>query len=700
MVSEKIMVPGLFPVQTTETEKGYTATVWNRTYTIDKAPLFSSIVSAGEEILASPMRVVCENNGKPIVLGDCLNFRMEQLSQKSITFAQTADLDEYFFGSSMTIYYDGCVKGDIKFSPKVGKKRGPNNVWSYPTEALCLNKCWLEIPLKKEYAKYYNVWPSCTGTYKEDKIVYPGFVKDDKIIYDEHQFSYNALGTIPEKNICFPFKHSIFVGGDDIGFSMFFESDEGWTPNDELHVIECHQQEDCLLLRIRFLDSEHPSWLEKDPWKGCLRHPIVFSFGMIATPVKPFPENQFDEKSFHDVGIKYQPNGIDWDYTFFKPLHNSNDNMNMIDRLKESGVNVVYIHEAWNDTQNGFILTDKSVERLKTLVDAGHERGIKVVPYMSGELGSFSPLLDSKYLNYRLLPPEIYFDDSRFTRNPMHNAIHICYNTELKQKFLDTARHLMDDFGADGVYLDGVYSVPACSNYLHGCGYKDKKGKLHPTFPIWNLREMTEELFEIVESRGGIIHTHTFNAFPAPLAAFTHRLWDGEPIQHNFAAGDFDEMPEHHLRCLYSGKALGVPVNMIAYHYPNKWSFKDTMAFTIALGILPKPQWHEDLRVISQVWKAYDSVPLANAPFYPYYKNDVKVSYDKVKISYFDYGKGILAIVANAKKCSSGKVDITFNNSFASATEKLSGENYTLQNGNTITVEFDGLDFKIFDLKK
>ena len=45
-------------------------TPYNRKYTLDGSPFLSSIVSAGEELLASPMRLVGLENGEEIVVSD------------------------------------------------------------------------------------------------------------------------------------------------------------------------------------------------------------------------------------------------------------------------------------------------------------------------------------------------------------------------------------------------------------------------------------------------------------------------------------------------------------------------------------------------------------------------------------------------------------------------------------------------------
>ena len=680
MAGDKILVPGLTPVQSTETEKGYVTSVWNRTYTIDKTPFFSSIVSGGEEMLASPMRFVCECNGKPLVVDNMVNLRLETSTEKSQTYAQTTDIGHFLLATGITVFYDGCVKANVKITPKTDQRWGEYG-YQWSKENLSFNKCWLEIPIKKEIAKFYNAFPQ-----------WENFIKDDVVINDRNAFELNHIDYVPEKNLAFPFKHSIFLGNDDKGLSVFFESSKGWALKDEDRAIEVFNQEDCVLIRVHFLDNEHEDWIEKDQWHGHFRHPIVFGFGIQATPVKPFPKNPYVEKSYHDIGIRYDRQGNS-EYTFFTPIPDANDDIPMIDKFVDAGVNTIYVHEAWNDFQNGFALTDKSIERLKVMIKTAHEKGMKLIPYMSRELASCSTDLDENFLVHRLLPPEIYHDDARFSRYPMQACIGTCYNSQTwKKKFLDMATRLVDEFGADGVYLDGTYMTWPCSNYLHGCGWKDKKGNFHKTFPVWNLRDMTETLFEIMESRGCIINAHTSNQFTVPCAAFTHSFWDGEPIQHNFAGGYFPEMREGHFRCMYNGRAVGVPVNIIA-HDKGKWAYESTLAILLILGILPKAQNDKELWYMKKLWKAFDSIDMEKAEFMPYFKNEVKTTHEKVKATYFETDKHVLALISNVKQEPTGKVDVTFPMDIKDGIDQISGEKVEIKN-NTISLEFEFINFK------
>ena len=112
-MSSKIVVPGLTPVESVNNGNDYEAKVWNRTYKISDAPFFSSIMTAGKEALAGPIRLAGECFGRPIEWGKCENFEMYDHEDKKRTYVQTTKFSELILNTTMTVYYDGFVKCNI-----------------------------------------------------------------------------------------------------------------------------------------------------------------------------------------------------------------------------------------------------------------------------------------------------------------------------------------------------------------------------------------------------------------------------------------------------------------------------------------------------------------------------------------------------------------------------------------------------------
>ena len=201
------------------------------------------------------------------------------------------------------------------------------------------------------------------------------------------------------------------------GLSVFFDSNQYWRNEDENRVIECINQEDCVLLRVRFLDEEHIKWIDKGGFNGGYLYPIHFDFGMQATPVKPYVKNPFAEKSFHTQGVKFEGNTA---VITLDRVDNEETGELFIDMLKRKGVNLLYIHEYWNDIQNSFQLTKATSLRLKRLVELAHSRGMKLIPYFGFEISSLSPIIDRDFTKRLKLFYETYYDfmHGMYSRKP------------------------------------------------------------------------------------------------------------------------------------------------------------------------------------------------------------------------------------------------------------------------------------------
>ena len=64
--------------------------------------------------------------------------------------------------------------------------------------------------------------------------------------------------------------------------------------------MECIVGQEEVVLRFHFVDRDPDCWQNKGA-NGSGRDllPIVFEFGIQATPVKPFPKNPFKEHNLH-----------------------------------------------------------------------------------------------------------------------------------------------------------------------------------------------------------------------------------------------------------------------------------------------------------------------------------------------------------------------------------------------------------------
>ncbi|MGQ9479593.1 MAG: glycoside hydrolase domain-containing protein [Thermoproteota archaeon] len=239
------VLPPWTPVMAQTTEQGVDVNIWGRTYQLANAPLPTSIITAREEILASPIRLVGTVDGKPAAWQrkGILLFRQDE-AQATLLGWQTSE--SLIINTILKVEFDGMMRVDMVVMPQRA---------ALPQ----LERLWLEVPLKPERATLFHYWPGRWGSAENS-------------------------GTIPDSGLALPFKPFVWLGWEEGGLSWFAESDKGWQPKEESRYIEVVRQGE-EVLRLHLLDSMPP------------RLPLTFTFGFQATPVKPIP------KEFHEWRI-------------------------------------------------------------------------------------------------------------------------------------------------------------------------------------------------------------------------------------------------------------------------------------------------------------------------------------------------------------------------------------------------------------
>lgn len=661
-----------------KTNSGYDIEVWNRKYSIGINPLLQAIFSGGEELLSSPMRVVGIENGKEIVWNDIKNFLMDVNEDGQIRLAQSMQSKRFILNTNVKIEEDGCMDWRLTL---ISRGLTVNQVFGLEEEdkgERVLSRLWVEIPLKKQVAKFYHVLPC-----------------GDIVLDGKDISSLGALaqaGAVPEKSIELPFKQQVYFGNDNIGFGVFFESDKHWRPTDEKKAIECIITENEFLLRLRLLDDEAYAWLDKGKGNGMNSLPLIFRIGMIATPVKPFPANPYTQKNVHIDCFKKIPQDYE-DYLFEKLDRESG---NMLDRMQRLGVDTLYIHEKWNDIQNSPELTTNSANRLKLIVREAHKRGIKVVPYFGYEISTLAPVFGEGFEEYMGFNGERW----HWYRTPWQRAVLVCYQSSWQEYFLDNIEKMFRLYDIDGIYIDSIMNIASCKNEKHGCGYRDHNGVLKATYPVWRIREFMKKLHKIAEKYGGFVASHSYGAFSLPTIAYSDMLWEGESIQSLMLTGKVDSVPIDYLRSIYSGRNLGITVNMLCYSNPPVWTFRQATALALPFGIIPKPNDAEQpLEEMQKIWTAIDSFPVGDSVWRPYFENDIEVSNQDVKASYFETEDKALFFISNMQKKATGKVLIRLHKPYKKVYNAISMQEVPIVE-NVLELSFESLDYVILGAEK
>ena len=639
----------------------HTVDVIGRSYTFGADGMISSINSQGKELLASPMRLVLEEDGVSAQFCDDYSENesesfIQSRSDESAVICGCKQSQRFIIDFCTTVNFDGSCDIDLKLMPRGLTVAQALGVEGFEPLKFKLGKLWLEIPLKNELCDLYHMFPS------GDKYCYDGSVIKSS--------STAGSGKIPKSGFHIPFKPILWLGNESLGLGWFAENDRGWQNEEGNRAIEILKTENETVLRIHLLDS-HPTNWTSEYTKGFMHYqPIDFHFGFQATPVKPYPKNPYIHNALHlDCGIKIKGNYRDF-----------LDKENRFDRLKEKGVTTLILHEKWNKSQNWFELSEFTEAQVKHIADECNKRGIKVYTYFGYEISTMSPMwsqLSDKVVNKNA---EGKFGGG-WWRVPFQRALSVCYNNEYADYFIDGIARIMDNCNIDGVYLDSTANPRFCCSMEHGCGWRDANGSIHGSYPINSIRALFRKLHDTVKSRGGHINVHFYGVVNFTVLPYIDQVWCGETLQSELMQGKTECLDLDFFRTEYIGRNMGVPTEFLAYERRPLWKFEDALSCAVLHGILPRPNDIEyPLELMSRVWEIFDGFPIANSKWMPYWENNAKSSDDRVKVSYYRYKTltgemQLLAFAVNTSSEPIDKVTVSFEEGCTMATDMMENVN-------------------------
>lgn len=619
-------------METKVSENKISVSMWDRVYTVDNDVIFTSIESRNNNILSRPVCIFGTENGEEIVWHEKEAFVFEA-SSRQVTVCGSQESDAFIVNTALKTDYDGYCDIDIKIMPRGKTVAEVFGVTAEKKNEFSLDRLWMDIPLKKEYATLFHYYPSAPIPLFEDSS--KGF---------EH--SSVCMSGAVKCSMKFPFKPLIWIGNEEQGLCWCSDSDENWEYA-EGNAIEIIDGKDEVVLRLHLIDGTVKAWV---PISGVAKNytypPLSFKMAIQATPVKPFLENPYKEKNLHIDCFKKIAG--EYDDFLAHPVVEGDDEIGY-DRIKRLGVTTLYIHEKWNKIQNYWKLSEPTKKLAKTVVEECHKRGIKVIPYFGYELSTLNPDYTEYADSRRLQSNGVY--GGGWYRKPNQRAYCICFNSKYAEDMADGVIALIDEYGFDGVYLDSNLYPAGCINESHGCGYRDRENKLHPTYPMTVLRSFMKRLYENLEPQGKIINPHLSNCCNIPSLSFSHFNWDGEHSQTYINKNGIDKIPLEYMRAEYTARNFGVPYEYLAYTFDN-WSFDDALSIGLIHGMLSRPNdIGAPLERMAPIWKAVDSFPISDSVWKPYWSNGVFPESSKIKVSYYEASQGLkkkyLAFISN-----------------------------------------------------
>ena len=610
--------------------------VWGRKYVTENNILFSSVKVLDEEILSSPIRVVAKENGEDCSWVEIENFILSKNDEKAIIAGSMRG--EYITVDVVsTVEFDGYTNIVLNAMPRTHTLYEDAHYGRQIPKGFSLDKLWIEIPLKKQYAKNFHYFPNRAGNPT------PSF--EGKAIPENRVASSREIPS----SMAMHFMPILYVGDETRGFCFAADDCKNWQPDDINRAMEIIDGENEVIVRLHLTDSLPKSWIKEDGTpKGVAVMPLTFNFNFQFTPVKPFPENPYKEKILH---IDCFNGKILEEYNdFLKSEWEKGSGEICYDRMKRLGVTTLILHEKWNPIQNCWTIGEETAKRTMEIVTECHNRGIKVIPYFGYELSTLSPLWYEKREEWvNMVAPGVVKDFSWY-RKPNQRDRHMCSGSGFNEALLEGIKKVITDFGFDGLYID-TFCIPyGCQNHAHGCGYVDVFGNNQPTYPISKVREFCRGIYEFFEERGGCFNPHISSCCNIPAYSFMHMNWDGEDVQWfvaNQGEDSINSLTPDYIRTEYIGRNFGVVHELIAYTFPN-WSFEDSMTISLVHGILPRPNViGEPLELMSPIWKAIDDFGIEGSDFKPYWLTNIDCGSDKTEITYYEKDGKRLAFISN-----------------------------------------------------
>ncbi len=653
-----------------------------REYTFENSCFPTSVKSMGQEILSAPIRVVLKANNEEETFEPAEVFSVDY-KEDAVTLAATMQSKILFVNTTTNVEDDGCAFVDMSIMPRgftVPQLFGlEERIW----HRRVIDHLWIEVPFKKECATYYQVPPY---TYLSGDIEYRDTSKGEP-----WQISWSGITPKGGFNSCFT--SQIMLANDDVGFGFFFYSDEHWKVKSN-RAFEVIDNGDEFVLRIHILDGEPEYWRGDTTDDGSMwLDPISFRFGFCATPYRELSPAPFTEKALHIDCFKKVLNNYE---EFLSAPVVEGDTEIGFDRLKRLGVEVLYIHEKWNDMQNSPVLTDKTKERAKYIIEECHKRGIKVIPYFGYELSSLSPYFGKYGSKWKVIQHPGDNKGAAWNRWPGQRALRVCLDSDWADVFVEGVIKVVEDFGFDGIYLDTTMWPKGCANPAHGCGYQDKDGNWHTTYSQDGIRKVFKGLYKYISEHNLIMNNHGSGAMNLVALGCCTSVWEGESFQNPLLHGIVTKMPEGHLRMMFGSKHFGVPVYSLCYSNDPVWTYDNAVATQLLHNSMPKPvDIGAPLEATSKIWKAYDAFPIAQSEFKPYYTNNgVTTSDERVKVSYYDAGDKIMAVVAGTEKGIESDVTVDFSALGAkNITDAFTGEK--IADGSSYTARVEGFEYRL-----
>ena len=319
---------------------------------------------------------------------------------------------------------------------------------------------------------------------------------------------------------------------------------------------------------------------------------------------------------------------------------------------------------------------------LHRLMDEAHAYGIKLHDYVIHQrYPTNTPEFDIHGLHMAKRPVHQYIPGGNppGSRRPgpvthkygadSQGTVFMCAKSKaLQDSYIHSLAKRLDEYGDDGVYLDGTAQFVPCQNVRHGCGYRAADGSIRPTYPVFAAREFMRRIYAVVKTRrpDGVVDVHASFGINFPALAYGDVLWTGEQWWHLRKTGAehvASELTLDKFRTEFTGRQSGVAAETLSYRLGPRMKVAATSLLhdvpvrpnntgldqQLKEGTLGQMSYTE---VVLKLWKARDRFGAKGAErlFYWENQNYVRVSPEDCHATLLRHPRnGVLAFVSNRR---------------------------------------------------
>jgi len=438
--SKSGITTSIMPPYTPLVRKDSQVQCWGRSYDLDS--LFpTSAISQGQKILARPIALKLKMGGK-WTTAKAKGTTFSRVRADRIDFESSAGAGPIEISTKSWIEYDGLVRTDLTLAGGGSAKiEGLRLAFAFTPEASIFHHAELR-------------WG-------------PEIFKRSP--------------TKPGVEVSYPWLPLVWVGNHDVGLTIVTETWDGWTSPRNAIRLKRNSKDVSLTFEI----VTAPMALQGER---------TYSFGLLATPAKPMPEER-------------------WSLIIGKL---PGQNVTTID-----GTGGRFHQPLFSFPQPG------DFTKMAEMLAKFHQRGIRYCYYITTSATSAKSAVGKRHYDEWLMSKEILKGGEWKGGTGLIGVEACCPASGFADFMAWAVEQAIKHMDIDGIYIDnpGPYW---CGNARHGCGRGGKK-----TYPFFALRDLHKRLYTVVKSNkpNALIWEHTSRTFNPLQLAWIDIYSDGEPYR-------------------------------------------------------------------------------------------------------------------------------------------------------------------------